>query len=195
MASNENNKNFSKISSGLAASGLVSQAIGSIGTGISDYISSSAFSRYQRAIAESNAKIAAYKIKDAVDRGDMASSEYLKKAGQVRSSQKVSLAAQGISVENGSAYDTLSDTDFYANLGAIQIRNNAAREAFGYKIESINNTAQASLSSIATDRQGAQSLLTGGLNSLGYGLGSIDKFISIFSKGSGNKNGTAREAY
>jgi len=170
------------VSNALSAAGLGVGAINALGSGISGYIASQAQARYQRAIADANAKIAAYKIKDATDRGDLLASQYGQKVDRLVGSQKASLAAQGIDIGDGSALQTLEDTKTQGALDMITIRNNAAREAFGFKLQSINDSGSGRFTEIATNQKG-QSTLLGSINDFtAEGLKFGSKFESIFGK-------------
>jgi hypothetical protein len=47
--------------------------------------------------------------------------------------QRVGFAAQGVEVSSGSAVDVQADAAYLGELDAIQIKNNAAREAWGIR--------------------------------------------------------------
>ena len=61
--------------------------------------------------------------------------------GAIRAAQ----AANNVDVNTGSAVDVRSSAAETGQLNALTIRNNAAREAWGYQNQAASNTAQASL--------------------------------------------------
>jgi hypothetical protein len=71
--------------------------------------------------------------RDATARGQQAQASSDLKYGALAGRQRSALAASGTDVQSGSALDLLGDTRLMSDLDAQTIRNNAAREAFGYK--------------------------------------------------------------
>jgi hypothetical protein len=92
--------------------------------------------------------------------------------------QRAGFAAGNIDVGSGSAVDVQADTAFMGELDALQIRTNAAREAWGYSVEADDMRKRAVIARktgvmvAATGRenatstyiQGANTLLTGATN-------------------------------
>lgn len=90
---------------------------------------------YEKQIYDQNAKYAEQQAADAIQVGQEA--EYRHRAG-VRGlvgSQRAASAAQGIDIDSGSALDIQLESVGIGELDALTIRNNAAREAWGYKVE------------------------------------------------------------
>lgn len=108
-------------------------------------------------------------------------------------SQRAALAAQGIRIDEGSARDVQMETADIGELDAMNIRNNAAREAFGYKSQGIAQQMQGDaryfsklieaskfkmraidygyrgrMAEIAGETEAAQTLITGGLKAYDY---------------------------
>ncbi len=52
---------------------------------------------------------------------------------QIRGRQKAVLAARGLSISEGSAFDILEDTDYLAEIDVNTIQTNAEREAWGFR--------------------------------------------------------------
>lgn len=90
---------------------------------------------YEKAILDQNAEYADAQAKDAIQIGQQ--QEYRQRAG-VRSlvgSQRAAGAAQGVDVDSGSMLDVQLEAVGVGELDALTIRNNAAREAWGYKVQ------------------------------------------------------------
>jgi hypothetical protein len=121
---------------------------------------------YQSRILEDNAKISDFQAQEALKRGDREAKD-LKKAGQqLIGSQRAALAAQGIDVNRDDAATVQSQTAGQIAEDAVTLKNNAWREAWGYRVEAQNQRQQAKFA-----RQGAQTnaratLLTGGLQAV-----------------------------
>lgn len=89
----------------------------------------------QKKMYEYNAKIATYQAEDAYLRGELAVARQGRVAKKVIGQQRSALAAQGVQLDEGSAADVEADTVFTSKLEEMRIRSNAAREAWGYKVQ------------------------------------------------------------
>jgi hypothetical protein len=91
-------------------------------------------SRIERANARNN-EIAAV---DAIRRGDIEEQEHRNKVRAMLGSQRATFGANNVDSNSGSPLGLLVDTARIGELDALTIRNNAAREAFGYRSEGAN---------------------------------------------------------
>lgn len=154
---------MSSIGTGMQIAGMVSNAFGA-------YNQSKATQQaydYQAAVNRNNAQIAEWQARDAITRGQKAEQAQRLKTAQLKSSQRASFAARGVSLAEGSAANILQDTDFMGNVDALTIRDNAAREAWGHRVQAGNYAADAdALSARAASESPAgkafTSLLTSG---------------------------------
>lgn len=118
--------------------------------------------RMNQRIYEYDAKIADAQADDALARGRDLAGE---KALQIKSTiatQRVRQAASGVDVSRGSALDVQANT---AALGARDlaiIRNNAAREAWGYKVQSQDYLLRGKVARETGKLNAVGSLVTGG---------------------------------
>lgn len=85
---------------------------------------------YQR-----NAQIAEIQARDAIARGRVEEKKARRETERVIGSQRVGLAAQNVDVNRGSALDVQADAAYLGELDALTIRNNAAKEAWGYRMQ------------------------------------------------------------
>lgn len=122
---------------------------------------------YQAQIANTNAKLADIKSQDAIDRGNRSANLNDTQTKKLIGSQRAALAAQGIDVNSGSAVDVQSDSASLGALDSLTIRNNAWRESWGYKVESVNDTYSGKFSGMAADNSARNTLLTGGMQAAG----------------------------
>jgi hypothetical protein len=104
-------------------------------------------------VQANNAILAGWQADDAIARGDLAAVQQTIKGGQIKGTQRASLAANGVDLSVGSAQAVMNDTDFITAVDAAQIRDNAAREAWGYR-----QTAKAYMDKSAAARSGAGSI-------------------------------------
>lgn len=132
--------------------------------------------KFQSAIADQNAAFRELGAKDAMLKGKQQAEKVRRSANQVRGDIELAAAAQGQSVESGSiAGNLLEETDVLSERDAEVIRNNAMREAFGFKLEAQNIRSQAKLNEGLAWSRAGQTLATGGVNAaqtiLRYGSG------------------------
>lgn len=87
----------------------------------------------QAEISRKNAAYAEMQAKDALDRGHENERRFRRQVRGFKGSQRARLAASGVSLDEGSALNILTDTDYLGNEDALLIRENAQREAAGHK--------------------------------------------------------------
>jgi len=123
---------------------------------------------YMRDIALRNRQVSEWQAADAVSRGEVGVDAQNRKTAQVIGTQTAALAGQGTDL-SGSEQDILGDTAAAGKLDALTIRNNAAREAWGYKVQGVNMESNAALSAAKgqTSMLGAGASLLSGASSLG----------------------------
>jgi hypothetical protein len=88
---------------------------------------------YQSQVARNNATLAQYQAKDAVERGQAEEQNRRLRTAATFSDQRAQLAANGIDLGEGIATDLLATTKYIGEHDALTARNNAAREAWGYR--------------------------------------------------------------
>jgi hypothetical protein len=173
-----------------ASAGIVNM-VGDLSSGISGMAGASAQARaietqgaYQKTMFELNTKFAQLQADDAIRRGD---AEVAAHKGQVKKligSQRAAMAAQGIEIDSGSAMDVQSDTAMLGELDAMKIKTNAYREAYGYKVEAMNNTMQGELAASAAKNAARNTRVTGGLQA----VNGVMNAIGSYSKYAGGKS-------
>lgn len=101
--------------------------------------------KFQEGMARNNATVAEYARLDAMQRGGEAANKASREAQRLRGSQVVRMAANGLDINSGTPAAMLDDTDYFGQQDAQTIRNNAARQAWGYEVEKGNLLASASM--------------------------------------------------
>lgn len=141
-------------------------------------------SKYQAQVARNNAVIDEQNAQVALDAGRTAEQGQRQKTAQIIGQTRNAIAANGFSTTNGTPADIISDEAKLGELDALTIRHNAARQAYGYRVEGMSDEAQAGL----LEREGANALVAGeikagaaktaGLSSILSGATSLsDKFL------------------
>lgn len=105
-----------------------------LGTGLSAY-GKMRSGQETKQIYDANAGIADWQAQDALERGAVEEKRLRRRTEQVIGSQRTGLAAQGVDVNRGSALDVQADAAYLGELDALTIKNNAAKEAWGYKVQ------------------------------------------------------------
>lgn len=121
-----------------AASGLVS-AFG----GMSVTRHQNSIAKAQANIARINAQSMELQAQAVLRSNESATVSKTMHAGQVKSSQRAALAANGIAVGEGSAAELQASTDIVKEMDKNQMKENAVRNAWGYRMQAANYEGQA----------------------------------------------------
>lgn len=125
--------------------------------------------QYQKQQAYAQAGLNELYAKDVEAKGRRASLRVRQKANVVKGAQRAALAAQGIDVSTGTAGDILDETQTAGEMDALTTKNNAWREAFGYKTEAVRLRTEGDYANMTAKNQAKLTLLTGGLQAVGTG--------------------------
>ena len=88
----------------------------------------------QAGIADYNAQVADLQAADAVDRGTEQENKFRAGVRGIVGTQRAGIAAGNVDVSFGSAVDVQADAAYLGEQDALQIRTNAAREAWGFQV-------------------------------------------------------------
>lgn len=99
---------------------------------------------YQRSVADYNAAVAEYQAQDAITRGAEAERRHRAGTRGLIGAGRASSGAQGqdLNDPDSSAMDIQLEAAYMGELDALTLRNNAAREAWGYKVNAQNSRVQ-----------------------------------------------------
>lgn len=117
--------------------------------------------KYQEAIMRQNARVAEMQAEDAIDRGEVEESILRLQIRALIGSQRASMGAQGIEINDAdeSAGLVQLSTRAQGEYDALLIRNNAAREAWGYKVQAVDYIAQGRLADLASKNRARDTIL------------------------------------
>ncbi len=90
---------------------------------------------YQADVAANNAQIAGWQAQDAIRQGQEQEQQSRLQYATTKSTQRAALAANGVALDEGSAVDILTSTDYMNELDTSTIQANAARSAWGYRTQ------------------------------------------------------------
>jgi hypothetical protein len=163
----------------LGAAGTAMNAIGQANAGAA----SAAQANYQAQLARNNQMIAEWNAQRALEQGRVSEQQQRFKTAQVIGAQRAALASQGGDVNSGSPLDIVGDSARAGEFDAQTIRNNAAMQAYGFRVQAANAGAQSDLyrqsaaNTMAALPFGIGSSLLGGASSL------FDKGLGFYGKG------------
>lgn len=130
--------------------------------------------KYQEKVAKVNAGISERAAADAISRGAVEADEQRKVTQQVIGAQRTGFAANGIDVNSGTAGLIQNDSAALGELDALTIANNAAREAYGYRVQAMDQRQQGKLARYSGKMEAIGSILGGaekGAKAMGFGAG------------------------
>ena len=139
---------------GLMAASMAISSISSLSSAFSEAQAVKMKGEFQQSVSKVNKQMADVAASDALNRGEQAVNLNMKRVRQVIGAQRTSMAAQGVDVNTGSAKDIQQDTAGQGALDSMMIRNNAFREAMGYRVQALNYTPEIAAIEIATFRRG-----------------------------------------
>lgn len=97
----------------------------------------------EAALLDYNAAVAELQATDAVERGRERESQFRTQVRGMIGTTRAEIAASGTDVTFGSAVDVQEDIAVLGELDALTIRTNAAREAWGYKVQAVDTRERA----------------------------------------------------
>lgn len=148
----------------LASMGISS--IGSIVTGIASARAARAQGDYESSIANTNAAIARVKMRQVLEQGDIERSRQNLKTEQTVGALRTAAGASGTDVATGSNALVRIGAVGVGSIDELTVRNNAARQAWGYETEAIQDTYQGQFANLTAAVKSQQSLLTAGLGAV-----------------------------
>ena len=100
---------------------------------------------YNAQIANNNAIIASQQRSTTLQQGDVEAQKSMRDQAQMIGAQRAQMAANGIDLTQGSAQDILASTKFLGGIDVNTIQSNAARQAWGYEVQGMNDNNAATM--------------------------------------------------
>lgn len=122
---------------------------------------------YDARMARLNSQISGIQATEAMERGDIAAGHVLDSTRHLIGAQRAAGAAQGLDVNSGSLNELQQNARTMGDLDALTVKNNAWREAWGYRVDAQNEESKAEMTGITANNQANNTLLTGGLQAAG----------------------------
>lgn len=108
-----------------------------------------------RQTAEANAKIAEMGAQSALAQGQQQVAALTLKAGQMKSTQRAAMAANGIDLGEGNAVDVQASTEIMKEIDKNQIEANAIRTAWGYRTQGVAAQIEGNTQAVQIQIKGA----------------------------------------
>ena len=125
--------------------GSASSSVNQYSAGMRNASAAKAQGAYESAADVMNAKLASMQATTALQQGDVAAFTRGAEAKQQIGSTTAQLAASGVDLKGTSATASTGTEAFLGALDEATIRNNAARQAFGYQVQATDYTNRAAL--------------------------------------------------
>jgi len=138
----------------LVAAGM---AAASAGVGA---LSANAQARYQAKIAERNADMSREAAQQSILNTREEALQHYRQTAQLKGAQRARAAANGVSVDFGTAADVQADTDLLSNEDTSRIYRQGQQRTRGFEIDVSNNLGEAS----AQRQAGTAALIKGGFD-------------------------------
>ena len=100
---------------------------------------------YNAQVASNNATIDAQNRSSALQQGELEAQAAMRKQASVIGDQRAQMSANGIDITQGSAQDMLASTKFLGGIDVNTIQSNAARQAWGYSVQGMNDQNAATM--------------------------------------------------
>lgn len=153
----------------LGTMSLIGQVGGAIQSGIGSYYAAKSQKSALNAaagIADTNARIAELGAQSALQQGEKEVGRLTLRAGQIKSSQRAAMAANGVDLGVGNAAEVQASTDIMKEIDANQITANAVNNAWGIRTQAVSLknealTKRAAASGISPGMAAGTSLIGG----------------------------------
>lgn len=136
--------------------------------------------RAEAQIQSNNATLAEWQAEDAIARGETAAVQVQQQGAQLKGRQRAGMAANGVDLSYGSAMQVINDTDYLAAVDASQTTANAAREAWGYRMEARQLTDRSKAASAGASQ--VSPWLSAGTSLLGSATQAADRWYARESR-------------
>lgn len=148
-------------------------AIGlSLASGVMGASNSISQGNYQSSLLRQNAVLKNQAADEALIAGNTSADWQRVKANQAIGTQRSVQAANGIDVNSGSSAQLQDDTAMLGELDALTIQNNAAREAYGYRVQASQDIANSKQVKKNAKNSALGSILGGTGSAFGFYAGS-----------------------
>jgi hypothetical protein len=139
-------------------------------------------------VANYNASVADMQATDALERGEVNAAIRGRTTKKIIGASRAGMAAQNVDISSGSAADVQGDAAYLGALDVATIKNNAAREAWGYRVQAVDYRNRGRIALQTGQMRAGRTLLTAGSQILlqQYGMVGKDRLAPDQNDGSGD---------
>ncbi|MCW3657539.1 hypothetical protein K6L27_05075 [Burkholderia cenocepacia] len=123
--------------------------------------------QYQAEVARINQRLSGQYAQQAIDDGENKVAAKQQQTSGLIGAQRAAMAANGVQLDSGTPLRLQEDSAQLGAVDALTIRNNAAREAYGYQVQGLSYGQQAQLD----EASASNALSAGSLNTFSSILG------------------------
>lgn len=127
---------------------------------------------YQAQVTERNKQMLEYQAEDRAEQGRLQEEQHRQKVRQLMGTQRAGLSASGVTLDDGSAVDLMTDTATIGEMDAQTIRQNTAKDIWAIRNQQQGLDAESSLL-MSRGKAAAQSGTVGAFGSLLGGAGRV----------------------
>lgn len=154
----------------------VSAAVGMVAvSGLSNANAQRLSGKSQEQLANYNSEIDTLRADDALYRGTQAEVRLKQNTKRMIGSQRAAFAASGVDINDpdSTAANVFADTAAMSELDAVQIRSNAAREAWGYRVGAADDAFRGQIARMEGDNKAIGTIMSTAANvyTAKYGFG------------------------
>lgn len=160
---------------GLGMASIGMQAAGALTSAVGSYYGAKTQKsnlNTQAAMADLNARMAETSAETELMRGQRMEQGAMLRTAQIKSSQRASMAANGVDLGSDTAVNVLTSTDTMGQIDANTIAANAVRSAWGYRTQATNYQNQALI------QRASASSINPGMSAMSSLLGSAGQVAS-----------------
>lgn len=138
---------------------------------------------YNKVLFDFNRALADISAEDAIFRGKDQMAAYGKQGSQLIGAQRAALAAQGVDIDSGSAFEIQQDSRRKIREDLATIRMNAWREAMGYKAQALQLSLQGRAAAFGAEANARNYQNAGYVTLLGAAAGGAESVAPAIPKG------------
>ncbi|MAO03568.1 MAG: hypothetical protein CL804_03430 [Citromicrobium sp.] len=165
---------------GPPALALIGAAVSVVGTGVSA-LQGSAQAQYEAKIAERNQDLANEAARREIEATQTERQAHYRRVAALKGQQRVTAAANGVSVDFGTAANVLADTEMLSREDVRRINQRGNDRVRAYDIESSNFGGEAN----AARSAGTGALVGGAFSMASQGLGGFSQYQDLRSRRAG----------
>jgi len=155
----------------LLAAGMLTQGLGAYSAANTQATAAQLQGDFQRSQFETNARFAELQAQDVREIGDKQAAAHKRAVKDLRGKQRAAGAGQGLDLdESGGFINVHNDAGAAGAVDEVTIRANAWRDSWGLRTQAQDYRSRGAFAHLSGNAVARNTLLTGSLQGVGYGL-------------------------